>query len=87
VPLPIQVICELLGVPLADRDRFRAIAEDMTDLTDPDRSAAARTAMVDGVEIKAGELCVIVTSAANRDEKVFADPERFDIGREAQPHL
>jgi pentalenolactone synthase len=190
VPLPIQVICELLGVPLADRDRFRAIAEEMTDLTDPYRSAAARTAMgeyshgivmakrddpgedvysdlatadlpadevatiaggllfaghettvnridhgvllllanpaqlaalksdpalvpaaveeimrvavpndhgvaryaredveVDGVKIRAGELCVVVTAAANRDDHVFADPERFDIGREAQPHL
>ncbi|MEV5752989.1 cytochrome P450 [Actinoallomurus sp. NPDC052308] len=190
VPLPIQVICELLGVPLADRDHFRAIAEEMTDLTDLDRSAAARTAMeeyshgivmakrddpgedvysdlaradlpadeiatmaggllfaghettvnridhgvlllladpaqaaalrddparvsatveeimrvavpndhglaryaredveVDGVRIKAGELCVIMTAAANRDETVFADAERFDIGRDPQPHL
>ena len=190
VPLPIQVICELLGVPIADRDHFRAIAEDMTDLTDPNRSAAARTAMeeyshgivktkrdhpgedvysdlatadlpeeevatiaggllfaghettvnridggvvvllhnpeqlealkrdpalvsaaveeimrlaspndhglarytredveIDGVQIKAGELCVLVTAAANRDESVFVDPERFDIGRDPQPHL
>ncbi|MFL6054048.1 MAG: cytochrome P450 [Actinoallomurus sp.] len=190
VPLPIQVICELLGVPLADRDHFRAIAEEMTDLADPGRSAAARTAMeeyshgivmakrdepgedvysdlatadlpadevatiaggllfaghettvnridhgvllllanpaqlaalkrdpalapaaveeimrvavpndhglgryaredveVDGVTIRAGELCVIMPAAANRDESVFTDPERFDIGREAQPHL
>lgn len=191
VPLPIQVICELLGVPLADRDRFRAIAEEMTDLTDPRRSAAARTAMeaythgivmakrddpgedvysdlaaadlpadeiatmaggllfaghettvnridygvvlllhhpaqlealkrdpalapaaveeilrvaapndhglaryaredveIDGVGIKAGELCVIVPPAANRDETVFPDPARFDIGRAApEPHL
>ncbi|MCK2244645.1 MULTISPECIES: cytochrome P450 [unclassified Crossiella] len=27
LPVPIQVICELLGVPVADRDRFRAWSE------------------------------------------------------------
>ncbi|MGH3390949.1 MAG: cytochrome P450 [Actinomadura sp.] len=191
VPLPVQVICELLGVPYEDRDHFRAIAEDMSDLTDPARSAAAREAMteysrgilsvkraapaedvysdlatadlpadevarlaggllfaghettvnqidygvllllgnpaqlaalrrdpdlvtatveeilrmaapsehgliryahetveIDGVTINAGEAVVLATTAANRDERVFADPERFDIARDTpEPHL
>ncbi|GAA0376040.1 cytochrome P450 [Microbispora corallina] len=191
VPLPIQVICELLGVPFEDRDRFRAIAEDMTDLTDLARSAAARDAMgeytyaivqakrehpgedvysdlatadlpeseiariaggllfaghettvnqidygvllllrhhdqrealirdpsraadaveeimrfavpsehglvryahedaeIAGVRIRAGELIMLSTPAANRDERVFADPDRFDISRDlAIPHV
>jgi pentalenolactone synthase len=191
VPLPIQVICELLGVPYEDRDHFRAIAEDMSDLTDPARSAAAQDAMseysygiitakradpgedvysdlatadlpadevarlaggllfaghettvnridygalmllgnpsqlealkrdpalvpatveevlrlaapsehglvryarepveIDGVTIEAGEAVVLSTAAANRDDRVFADPERFDIGRVSpEPHL
>ncbi|MFE2105546.1 cytochrome P450 [Kitasatospora sp. NPDC059463] len=28
--LPVEVICELLGVPAADRDRFRGLASDLT---------------------------------------------------------
>ncbi|WP_433497612.1 cytochrome P450 [Sphaerimonospora sp. CA-214678] len=185
VPLPIQVICELLGVPYEDRDRFRAIAEEMTDLSDPARSAAARDEMseytytivkgkreepgedvysdlatadlpeneiariagallfaghettvnqidygvllllrdpeqrealrrdpslvpgaveeimrtaapsqhglvryahedveIAGVTIRAGELVMLATFAANRDGRVYADPDRFDVSRE-----
>ncbi|WP_067181868.1 cytochrome P450 [Microtetraspora niveoalba] len=191
VPLPIQVICELLGVPYADRERFRAIAEEMTDLSDPKRSAAAQAEMnaysyaivrakrerpgedvytdlataelpeqeiariaggllfaghettvnqidhgvllllrdpaqrdalardpgragaaveeilrmaapsqhglvryahedveIGGVTIRAGELVVLATFAANRDERAYPDPDRFDIGRESEnPHV
>ncbi|WP_433352606.1 cytochrome P450 [Microtetraspora malaysiensis] len=186
-PLPIHVICELLGVPYEDRERFRAIAEEMTDLTDPARSAAAQAEMnaysfavvrakrehpgedvysdlataelpeaeiariaggllfaghettvnqidygvllllrdpeqrdalahdpgrapaaveeilrmaapsqhglvryahedveIGGVTVRAGELVVLATFAANRDERAFPDPERFDIGRESE---
>jgi cytochrome P450 len=191
VPLPIQVICELLGVPYEDREKFRAIAEDMTDLSDPERSAAAEREMAEytyaivkakrespgqdvysdlataalpevdiakiaagllfaghettvnqidygvllllrnptqrdellrdpslvsgaveeimrvaapsehgliryahedveigGVIIRAGEVVMLATVAANRDERAYADPERFDISRELpQPHV
>ncbi|GLW99644.1 cytochrome P450 [Microtetraspora sp. NBRC 16547] len=191
VPLPIQVICELLGVPYADRERFRAIAEEMTDLSDPERSAAAQAEMnaysyaivrakrkrpgedvysdlataelpenevariaggllfaghettvnqidygvllllrdpdqrdtlvrdpgrvagaveeimrvaapsqhglvryahedveIGGVTVRAGELVVLATFAANRDEHAYADPDRFDIERESMnPHV
>lgn len=38
VPLPILVICELLGVPYRDRDRFRAWAEDAGNVCDHARS-------------------------------------------------
>jgi cytochrome P450 len=34
LPLPIQVICELLGVPYADRDQFRAWSEAVGDSRD-----------------------------------------------------
>ncbi|MEO7428611.1 MAG: cytochrome P450 [Acidimicrobiales bacterium] len=36
-----------------------------------------------GVTIPAGSPVLIVTGAANRDERTYADPDRFDIGREA----
>ncbi|KIH98337.1 cytochrome P450 [Streptomonospora alba] len=38
LPLPIEVICELLGVPYADRDRFRAWSRAAADVTDRARS-------------------------------------------------
>jgi pentalenolactone synthase len=38
MPLPIQVICELLGVPYADRDQFRAWSEAAGDIRDRARS-------------------------------------------------
>jgi cytochrome P450 len=38
LPLPVQVICELLGVPYADRDQFRAWSEAVGDLRDRARS-------------------------------------------------
>ena len=38
VPLPVLVICELLGVPYADRDRFRGWTRDAADVRDRARS-------------------------------------------------
>ena len=38
LPLPVQVICELLGVPYADRDQFRAWSEAVGDVRDRTRS-------------------------------------------------
>lgn len=39
-PLPVLVICELLGVPYADRDDFRRWSDDAADMLDGERSRA-----------------------------------------------
>jgi pentalenolactone synthase len=191
LPLPVLVICELLGVPYEDREYFRTLASAMTDLSDPARAGAAMTELseytkqivagkradpagdvfsdlatmdateqeisslaavllfaghettvnridygvlllitnpaqrdalvadpsltdsaveeilrvaapgnhglpryahedvtIGGVTIKRGEAVIIATTAANRDERTYADPDRFDIGRTpSDPHL
>jgi cholest-4-en-3-one 26-monooxygenase len=50
-----------------------------------------RTATVDvelrGKTIRAGEQVLLMYSAANRDEDVFVDPQRFDITRSPNPHV
>lgn len=40
-----------------------------------------------GQTIRAGETVCVFYPSANRDERVFADPERFDITRDPNPHL
>jgi cytochrome P450 len=42
---------------------------------------------VGGVLVRAGEPVIGSLSSANRDETVFADPDRLDLGRQANPHL
>ncbi|MEV8306838.1 cytochrome P450 [Streptomyces flavidovirens] len=43
--------------------------------------------VIGGVQVRAGELVMISTDAANHDPAVFAEPERLDIDRDAAPHL
>ena len=44
-PLPVLVICELLGVPYADREQFRAYCDQMADTTDQATSRAGMQAL------------------------------------------
>ena len=44
-------------------------------------------AEVGGVRIPAGQVVIPWLAAANRDERVFAAPHRFDVHRKPNPHL
>ncbi|HEY8473284.1 MAG TPA: cytochrome P450 [Natronosporangium sp.] len=50
--------------------------------------AYARTDLdIAGVHIRAGDLILLDTGGANHDERVFADPYRFDISRRGTQHF
>ena len=54
-------------------------------------AAFTRVATVDveiaGVTVPAGETVFPLHTSANRDERVFTDPDRLDVTREGPPHL
>ncbi|BBZ00034.1 cytochrome P450 [Mycolicibacterium fallax] len=48
---------------------------------------AQRDYRIRGVDIAAGESVLLSYASANRDEEIFADPFRFDVGRDPNKHL
>jgi cytochrome P450 len=48
---------------------------------------AARDTVVRGVPIAAGDAVLLSYVSGNRDEDVFDDPFRFDVGRDPNKHL
>ena len=51
------------------------------------RRTATSDTELRGVPIKRGAKVAMYYTSANRDEAVFADPHRFDISRDPNPHL
>jgi cholest-4-en-3-one 26-monooxygenase len=51
------------------------------------RRTATRDTEVAGTPVKAGDELLLMYPSANRDEAVFDAPERFDVGREPNPHV
>jgi cytochrome P450 len=51
------------------------------------RRTATRDTEVGGQAVKAGDKLLLFYASANRDETVFAEPDRFDVGRDPNPHL
>ena len=48
---------------------------------------ALRDAQVAGTTVPAGSFVLMLVGAANRDETVFSDPDRFDVRRDIHRHL
>jgi cytochrome P450 len=51
------------------------------------RRTATRDTEIAGTKIRAGQKVVMYYGSANRDPRVFPGPERFDIGRDPNPHV
>jgi cholest-4-en-3-one 26-monooxygenase len=73
-----------------DPQALPAAIEEMIRWTTPIhhfRRTATRDTEIRGQAIGRGDRVVVWYSSANRDESVFEDPDRFDIGREPNEHL
>jgi cytochrome P450 len=51
------------------------------------RRTVAQGYKLDGHPLRAGDDVVLFYASANRDESVFAEPDRFDITRRPNPHV
>ncbi|SED84437.1 Cytochrome P450 [Streptomyces misionensis] len=51
------------------------------------RRTAAKDTELAGRRIRAGDKVVVFHASANRDERVFTDPDRLDLGRSPNPHV
>jgi cytochrome P450 len=85
---------------LSDRPQWEALEHDRKLLPqaieeglrwEPPLTMTARTTLVDtvleGVPVPAGASVIACIGAANHDEARWEEPDRFDIGRPAKPHL
>ena len=79
-----------LALLSADLDRLPVAVEELLRWVSPIKNMS-RTATTDvelrGQQLHRGDQLILFYPSANRDEDVFADPDRFDIGRQPNPHL
>ncbi|MEU1689471.1 cytochrome P450 [Micromonospora sp. NPDC005707] len=82
---------ETLAAVRADPERLPTAIEEFLRYEAPLRMATPRRAAEDvsigGATIPRGDMVFISLVAANHDPALFAEPERFDIGREKNAHL
>jgi cytochrome P450 len=74
----------------ADRSLLAPATEEIlrwASSTPYNRRTATRDVDVRDRTIRAGDKVTLWWASANRDEGVFADPFRFDVGRDPNPHL
>jgi cytochrome P450 len=74
----------------ADRALVPALVEETLRFDAPVQSVLRRTTAeveLAGARIPAGAIAILLLGSANRDERVFADAERFRLDRESTKHL
>ena len=75
---------------LADPSLWPGAVEEMLRFVSPImqwRRTLDRDVTLDGKELRTGDKVILSLISANRDERVFTDPERFDITRTDNPHM
>jgi cytochrome P450 PksS len=96
----ISQLCNAVHAFLSHPEQFRALHADPSQIGAAVEEAlryepsvaflhkvAAADLEVGGRLIRPGESVLLGIAAANRDPEVFADPDRFDVGRAAKPHV
>jgi cholest-4-en-3-one 26-monooxygenase len=74
----------------ADRSLLESAADEVIRWAHPVvqfRRTATTDVELRGKQIRKGDKVVVYYASANRDEDVFDDPYRFDIGRSPNPHV
>jgi cytochrome P450 len=71
---------ELLPTAIEEVLRYRSPAQAMF-------RATRRDVELSGRVIPAGKMVLVGIGAANRDPEQFRDPDRFDVGRDPNPHI
>lgn len=74
----------------ADRTLLPAAVEEMLRWVSPIKNMArqmTRDVELHGQVLRQGEKLLLLYPSANRDERVFDDPEQFDIGRSPNDHM
>jgi hypothetical protein len=75
---------------IARPEAIRAAVEELLRFESPNQLGnrlTTRDVEIEGVRVPAGTYLTIGIGAANRDPAEFADPDRLDIMRDANPHL
>ncbi|WP_254126888.1 cytochrome P450 [Aquihabitans sp. G128] len=74
---------DLEGVTPTAVDEIVRVASPVTFM----RRTVTRDLELSGEQLSEGDKMILFYGAANRDPRVFADPERFDVRRDPNPHV
>ncbi len=77
-----QLVADLSKIPLAVEEFLRWGSP----VLNMNRTAT-QDVELRGQRIRAGDRLLLLYLSANRDEEVFADPDRFDVERDPNPHV
>lgn len=81
---------EQLELLVHEPERIPTAVEEMVRWVTPIlnmRRTATRDTEIHGQKIRQGDQLLLMYASANRDERVFEEPDRFDVTRNPNPHI